>query len=218
MRTVDTPDGMARATVASAARPRATLVLGHGAGGGIEAPDLVALAAVLPAAGFSVVLVEQPWRVAGWRVAPAPATLDRAWLAVLTALDLTGPVVVGGRSAGARVAARTALQVGAAGVVALAFPLRPPARPDRSRLGELAAAGVPTLVVQGERDPFGGPSQFPAALDVRPVPFADHSFRVPRSAPGSTREAVACVAGHVTAWLGDLLPGGSGESSLRDGG
>ena len=181
---IATPGGDARVDVAAARKPRATLVLGHGAGGGIDAADLVALADALPATGITVVRVEQPWRVAGRRVATAPATLDRAWIAVLAALALSGPVIVGGRSAGARVAVRTALQVGAIGAVALAFPLHPPGRPERSRLSELEECGVPTLVVQGERDPFGGPDAFPRKrlrYDVRAVPGADHSFRVTRS-------------------------------------
>lgn len=209
MRTIATPVGAARVLIAAAPRRRATLVLGHGAGGGIEAPDLVALAESLPGEGISVVRVEQPWRVSGRRVAAAPATLDRAWLAVLAELALPGPVVVGGRSAGARVACRTAQEVGAAGVVALAFPLHPPGRPERSRLSELESAGVPTLVVQGERDPFGGPDAFPrkrlSGYDVCAVPFADHSFRVPRSAAVPPGETLALVTDHVHRWLGGLL-------------
>jgi len=180
-------------------------VLGHGAGGGIEAADLVALAKALPALGISVVRVEQPWRVAGRKVATAPPTLDRAWVAVLEALALRGPVVVGGRSAGARVACRTAAGTGAAGVVALCFPLHPPGRPGSSRLGELEAAGVPVVVVQGERDPFGGPPEFPAGLDVRAVPYADHSFRVARGVPATPQQTLARVCDHVTSWLDSLL-------------
>ena len=183
MRTIATPVGDARVDVrAPADDAGVTLVLGHGAGGGIEAPDLAVLARLLPARGITVVRVEQPWRVAGRKVATAPPTLDRAWVAVLAALDLPGRVVTGGRSAGARVACRTALQVGATGVVALAFPLHPPGRPERSRLSELEECGVPALVVQGERDPFGGAGTFPrkrrSPYVVHPVPWADHSFRV----------------------------------------
>ena len=209
MRTVATPGGEARVHVAStvAPRPRATLVLGHGAGGGIEAADLVALAATLPRAGVTVIRVEQPWRVAGRRVATAPASLDLAWVAVLTALALPDPVVVGGRSAGARVACRTAGAVGAVGVVALAFPLQPPGRPERSRLAELESVGVPTLVVQGERDAFGGPAAFPRRRNspyvVHPVLGADHSFRVTR-----THDRDVTLAGLTSAvadWLLGLL-------------
>lgn len=207
MRTVATPAGAARVAVAAAPRARATLVLGHGAGGGIEAPDLVALADALPVTGISVLRVEQPWRVAGRRVAPLPATLDLAWLAALAELSLPGPVFVGGRSAGARVACRTARQVGALGVVALAFPLHPPGHPERSRLAELESAGVPTLVLQGERDPFGGPEAFPrkrsSPYDVRAVPGADHSFRVTKAHDG--RATVAQLAGTVGDWVLALL-------------
>lgn len=181
---------------------RGALVLGHGAGGGVEAPDLVSLAQQLPARGVSVVLVESPWRVAGRKVATAPPTLDRAWVAVLAALALPGPVVVGGRSAGARVACRTAMEVGAAGCVALAFPLHPPGRTGRTRLPELTAAGVPTLVVQGDRDPFGGPADFgssPRPFDVHPVPGADHSFRVTR------RQDREITLGGITLAVGDWL-------------
>ena len=168
-------------------------MLGHGAGGGAGARDLVALAAALPPDGVTVVRVEQPWRVAGKRVAPAPATLDRGWLGALAHVEISGPMIVGGRSAGARVACRTALALGAARCLALAFPLHPPRRagrpfdPARSRLPELLAAGVPTLVVQGERDAFGGPEaleascrHFPAGTVVIGIPGADHSFAVLR--------------------------------------
>lgn len=203
METVTTPVGDARVHVAAARRPRATLVLGHGAGGGIEAPDLAALADAGPRMGFSVVRVESPWRVAGRKVATSPPTLDAAWCAVLDDLAPDGPVVVGGRSAGARVAARTATTVGADACLALAFPLHPPGRPGLSRLPELTAAGVPTVVVQGGRDAFGGPEEFPAndAYAVREVPYADHSFRVPRSAPLTQSEAIGLVVSHVAGWL-----------------
>jgi predicted alpha/beta-hydrolase family hydrolase len=217
-RLIPTPAGDARAHLFPPAKPdgpgaaRATLVLGHGAGGGIGARDLAALAAALPAQGLEVVAVEQPWKVAGKKIAPAPATLDTGWLAVLEALAPSAPLIVGGRSAGARVACRTAARLGAAGVLALAFPLHPPGRPDRSRLAELLGAGTPVLVVQGERDPFGTPAEFPADLPagVRcvPVPAADHGFAVARAAPVSQEEALGVLVGAVSAWLGDLVPPG----------
>jgi predicted alpha/beta-hydrolase family hydrolase len=184
-----------------------TLVLGHGAGGGIAARDLVALADALPERGVTVVRVEQPWRVAGRKVAGPPPTLDRAWLAVLELLAVGGPLVVGGRSAGARVACRTAVQVGAVGCLALAFPLHPPGRPERSRFDELAGAGVPTLVVQGERDAFGGPAAFPTlptACELLAVPAADHSFRVPK--PHDQAGTVSLLARAAGDWLLDLVP------------
>lgn len=156
-----------------------TVVLGHGAGGGIEAADLQAVAAAAVGAGCGCVLVEQPWRVAGRRIAPRPAVLDEAWLEVLGALRLRSPLVVGGRSAGARVACRTARRAGAVGVLALAFPLHPPGRPDRSRAGELMGVRLPRLVVQGSRDAFGSAAEVVAAtrgVRVVEVPGADHSL------------------------------------------
>jgi predicted alpha/beta-hydrolase family hydrolase len=189
--TVATPVGDARVDVRPASgRRRATLVLGHGAGGGIRAADLVALADRLPAHGIEVVRVEQPWVVARRKVATLPPTLDRAWLAVLEQLSVDGPLLVGGRSAGARVACRTASEVGAHGVLCLAFPLHPPGRPEKSRLFELdlpSTAGLPTLVLQGTRDAFGGPADIPAAPGrlVVPVEGGDHSLRVAKAAGGS---------------------------------
>lgn len=182
-----------------------TLVLGHGAGGGAHAPDLTALAGALPARGVTVVRLEQPWRVAGRRVAPAPATLDRAWLAAVPQIALDGPLVVGGRSAGARVACRTARTLGAVAVLALAFPLQPPGRPDNSRAHELLGAGVPTLVVQGDRDVFGAAAQFPPGARVVAVPHADHSFAV-RKRHGTLTgdQALERVVDAVDAWLTEL--------------
>ena len=191
--------------------PLARLVLGHGAGGGIGAADLTVARAAAVAAGWQVVLVEQPWRVAGKRVAPAPARLDIGWLAVLARLAQldaaagTGPLplVVGGRSAGARVACRTAAELGARAVCCLAFPLHPPGRPERSRVSELAApaaAGIPVLVVQGERDPFGAPAEISALrladVEVIGVP-GDHSLAKTASAAAAV---TAAVASRLRAW------------------
>jgi uncharacterized protein len=187
---IDTPFGTANAHVNSADEPRAALVLGHGAGGGVQAKDLVAVARVAHSVGMTVALVEQPYRVAGRR-APAPAhQLDAAWTAVIDDLvtgELHGlPLVVGGRSLGARVACRTAEAKGAVGVLCLAFPLQPPRRsgttPAQSRLPELDAVTVPTLVVQGTRDPFGIP---PATKRRAVVQVAgDHSLRTDLGAVG----------------------------------
>lgn len=162
---VDTPHGQANVHLHPADRPRAALVLGHGAAGGVTAPDLVAVTGAARSEGISVALVEQPYRVAGRR-SPAPARqLDAAWMAVLDHLrasELGGlPLVVGGRSSGARVACRTADAIGAVAVLCLAFPLQPPGRAATgarpSRLPELDAVKVPMLVVQGAGDPFGIP-------------------------------------------------------------
>jgi uncharacterized protein len=180
---VETPHGPAHAHLHLADEPRAALVLGHGAGGGVTARDLVAVTSVARSEGVSVALVEQPYRVAGRR-APAPARqLDAAWTTVvehLLAGELRGlPLVVGGRSLGARVACRTAEASGAVGVLCLAFPLQPPRRSGaaapQSRLPELDAVTVPMLVVQGERDPFGIPPATARRTVVR-VP-GNHSLR-----------------------------------------
>jgi uncharacterized protein len=182
--------------------PRGALVLGHGAGGGVTARDLVAVTEAARADGISVALVEQPYRVAGRR-SPAPAPrLDAAWTAVvgdLIARELRGlPLVVGGRSSGARVACRTAEATGAVGVICLAFPLQPPprrsaTRPAPSRLSELERVRVPVLIVQGESDPFGVP---PAAAGrtVALVP-GDHSLRADLGA----------VAAAARSWLRGVL-------------
>jgi predicted alpha/beta-hydrolase family hydrolase len=172
--------------------PRRRIVLGHGAGGGVEAADLVALAARLPSVGVGVWRVEQPWRVAGRQVAPAPTTLDRAWLATLATVPRDRPLVVGGRSAGARVACRTCADVRADAVVALAFPLHPPGRPERSRAGELEV-DVPLLIVQGTSDAFGAPDEFPPSPHRTLVAVrGDHALR------GDTDAVVAAVTDFVT--------------------
>jgi predicted alpha/beta-hydrolase family hydrolase len=154
---IETPHGPARALVQHADGARALLVLGHGAGGGVSAPDLMTATRAALEASVSVALVEQPYRVAGRR-SPAPAhQLDAAWLTVVEALAPDVPLLVGGRSSGARVACRTAAATGAAGVLCLAFPVHPPGKPEKSRLDELDAVQVPVLVIQGESDPFGMP-------------------------------------------------------------
>ena len=174
---IDTPRGPAEVRVVEPAGPVVSvLLLGHGAGGGVDAPDLVAVRDLAVAAGVRVVLVTQPYRVAGRR-APAPAVqLDEAWTAVVRHLGVREmPLIFGGRSSGARVACRTAGPLGAAGVLALAFPLHPPGRPEKSRAGELPV-GVPTLVLNGDRDAFGVPA---AAADVEVLvrPGATHDLR-----------------------------------------
>jgi predicted alpha/beta-hydrolase family hydrolase len=192
---LDTPHGPTRAHVQGVESPVGALVLGHGAGGGVGSPDLVAAAGSARAAGLAVVLVEQPYRVAGRR-SPAPARqLDEAWVAVVEQLcagpvgDL--PLVTGGRSSGARVACRTAAATGSVAVLCLAFPLHPPGRPEKSRLAELDAVGVPTLVVQGESDPFGTPP--------------DGTDRAVARVPGThALRSGAAVAAAVSEWLTSL--------------
>jgi uncharacterized protein len=194
----ETPHGLARAHVHPVGEPRAALVLGHGAGGGVASVDLVAVTDVARAEGVSVTLVEQPYRVAGRR-SPAPARqLDAAWAAAINYLiagELHGlPLLVGGRSLGARVACRTAEVTGALAVLCLAFPLRAPGRASAtSRLDELDAVSVPVLVVQGERDPFGMPPSAERRTVVQ-VP-GDHSLKTDLEA----------VANAVRSWLPSVL-------------
>lgn len=201
---VDTPHGPARVT-STGDGSAGTLVLGHGAGGGSESVDLAALTVEAADAGWLVHRVDQPWRVAGKRIAPAPPRLDEAWHAVLDRLRvldrLPGRLVLGGRSAGARVACRTAADQGAAGVLALAFPLHPPGQPEKSRAAELTAVPVPLVVVQGETDALGRPEHVAAALrghagaSVYAVP-GDHSLR--QNAPLAAAAAMS--------WLTEVLP------------
>lgn len=173
---------------------RGLVVLGHGAGGGIEAPDLVAVTDALVEDGWVVARVEQPYRVAGRR-APAPAArLDAAWLEVVETLRQAGPLVVGGRSSGARVACRTAADCNADAVICLAFPLHPPGKPERSRIDELASVTAKTLVIQGKRDPFGGPDELPKGPTVIAVDD-DHSLR----------RSTAVAAAAVREWLAQTV-------------
>jgi predicted alpha/beta-hydrolase family hydrolase len=193
---LETPSGPARAHLHPADDAVGALVLGHGAGGGVTAPDLVAATEAAQSERFSVALVEQPYRVAGRR-SPAPANrLDEAWVAVTQQL-CEGPLrglslVVGGRSAGARVACRTAGETGAVAVLCLAFPLHAPGRPENTRQHELDAVELPVLVVQGEGDPFGSPAAGP---DRRVV-----------SVPGnhSLKADLEAVRAAVRGWLSEL--------------
>jgi uncharacterized protein len=204
-RDVETPLGPAR-TRTTDGGTRGTLVLGHGAGGGTDSPDLVEVTTAAAEAGWLVHRVDQPWRVAGKKIAPAPARLDLAWNAVLADLAgaglLTGPLVLGGRSAGARVACRTADEHRASGVLTLAFPLHPPGRPEKSRAAELLAVSAPLVVVQGETDAFGSPEEVAAVLagrgqaSVYGVP-GDHALK----------KNVHVVAAAALSWLEETLPG-----------
>jgi uncharacterized protein len=204
---LDTPHGPARAHVLPVDSPLAGIVLGHGAGGGVESPDLRATADAARSAGLCVALVEQPYRVAGRR-SPAPASqLDAAWTSVVHQLE-KGPlgglkILTGGRSSGARVACRTAADTGSVAVVCLAFPLHPPGHPEKSRLAELDAVRVPTLVVQGLSDPFGIPPASSNRTVVR-IP-GTHSLR-----------SSAAVAAAVANWLpAQIDVGGSGLDAAR---
>lgn len=195
---IDTPHGPARAHVQKVRGAAGAVVLGHGAGGGVGTRDLAAASEAAAAHGFSVVLVEQPYRVAGRR-SPAPAAqLDTAWIAVvahLRARTLRGlPLVCGGRSSGARVACRTVADTGAVGVLCLAFPLHSPGRPNApSRQPELDGVDVPVLVVQGQSDPFGMPE--PASNRTVITVKGNHSLR-------GDLDAVRTA---ISQWLSQLL-------------
>ncbi len=197
---IETPYGPARAYVHAGSERRAALVLGHGAAGGVEAPDLVAATRAARSAGITVALVEQPYRVAGRRSPARAPRLDAAWISIVESLradELRGlQLIVGGRSLGARVACRTAEATAASAVLCLAFPLNPPSRagkPQQSRLPELDAVTLPTLVVQGERDPFGIP---PAGPDRKVVKVrGDHGLKADPQA----------VADAVSAWLSSAV-------------
>jgi len=197
--TVSTPRGTAEVVLDEPdRRPRGLLVLGHGASGGVNAVDLLAARDAAVAAGLAVARVTQPYRVAGRRVPPAAPILDEAWTTVVAAVrervGRTVPLVLGGRSSGARVACRTAGDLGAVGVLALAFPLHPPGRPAASRAGELDA-DVLTLVVNGDRDPFGVPEPV-GLVRVLVRPGQGHDLR---GDPAGLRQAV-------TDWLAEVVP------------
>jgi uncharacterized protein len=201
VRPVDTPQGPGRLFLDPAEQPNSILVLGHGASGGIGAVDLELLAQNLPAVGTSVVRFEQPWRTAGRKVGAPPPKLDEAWCAALDWLVsqewAQHQLLVGGRSAGARVACRTASHTQPTAIVCLAFPLHLPGRPEKSRVAELLAPTVPRLVLQGTKDSFGTPEEIRAAIGNAPcismveLPGADHGFRIvgARSAASASNRA-----------------------------
>jgi predicted alpha/beta-hydrolase family hydrolase len=198
---VPTPHGDARLVRDRSRHPVATLLLQHGAGAGIDSRDLTVLAAELPRQGISVVRMEQPWVAAGKKIAPRAEVLDECFVTAANKLRVRTPLVVGGRSAGARSAARTAESLGASAYLALAFPLHPPGKPERSRLEELTAVDLPTLIVQGERDAFGRPEEFPADHDLTVVPEADHGFKVPKRGVISQDDALAVIVEAVLEWI-----------------
>lgn len=209
VREIATPGGPGRAHVVRPAHAHGTVVLGHGAGGGLGALDLALAREVFTAAGWAFALVEQPWLVAGRRLAGRPPTLDEAWVPMVTALlsgrgRLPRPLVVGGRSAGARVACRTASELEADAALLLSFPLHLPARPEKLRAHELALAPDPTWVVQGLRDTFGTPSELrphlPAGARLLEVAGA-HSF------PAGSREALRAALSQAQSGLREQLAG-----------
>ena len=213
-RLVETPHGEGRLVTNRSRRPVTTLLLSHGAGAGIDTPDLEALARYLPRNGITVVRFEQPWKRAGRKVATSPQSLDDALTAAADVLRTRTPLVLGGRSAGARSAARCARNLGAVGCLALAFPLHPPGHPEKSRLLELRGARVPTLVVQGERDTMGRPEEFPSDVDLAVVPSADHSFKVPARGSLSQADAMEIVVEATLEWIVREVVGNTAGNGL----
>ena len=219
--TVPTPQGPGRFFVDLSERASSILVLGHGAGGGVGAADLELLARSLPVLGTTVVRFEQPWRTAGRAAGAPPPRLDEAWLAALSWLVeqewAEHPLVVGGRSAGARVACRTAPETNPAAIVCLAFPLHLPGRPEKSRAAELLAPTAPRLVLQGTKDSFGTPEEIRAGIGARPgitvveLPGADHGYRIAR------RRAKEEGADNASPSAGDDAVGGLEARSAASG-
>jgi uncharacterized protein len=209
---VGTPHGPGRLFVDLAEQPSSLLVLGHGAGGGVGAADLELLATSLPALGTTVVRFEQPWRTAGRTVSAPPGRLDEAWRAALAWLMeqewVQHPLLVGGRSAGARVACRTAPDTNPAAIVCLAFPLHLPGQPEKSRIAELLAPKAPRLVLQGSKDSFGAPEEIRAAVGagegirVVELPGADHGYRLAKSSSLTPAELRTTLVAEVSRFIG----------------
>jgi uncharacterized protein len=208
---VDTPQGPGKLYVDPAEQPNSLLVLGHGAGGGVAAADLELLAKSLPAFGTTVVRFEQPWHTAGRTAGAPPPKLDEAWRAALGWLAeqewAQHPLLVGGRSAGARVACRTASDTNPAAIVCLAFPLHLPGRPEKSRVAELLAPSVPRLVLQGTKDSFGTPKEIRTAIGTAEgiklveLPGADHGYRIARSSDFTVADLRVTVVTEVSRFI-----------------
>ena len=213
--TVETPQGPGRLLIDPAEEPAAILVLGHGASGGPNAMDLELLAQRMPERRTTVVRFEQPWRTAGRRIAAQPPKLDEGWLAAMRWLLerpwAAYPLFVGGRSAGARVACRTANLLQPAGIVCLAFPLHSPGQPDKSRIAELLTPVAPRLVLQGSSDAFGRPAEIRAAsggaagIRLVELPGADHGFKVARSSDFTVADLRAAVLNEVGGFVESRL-------------
>lgn len=194
--TIETTRGAATVSLRVAEGSRGLLVLGPGASGKTDSKDLLAVADAVHAAGVSVAIVTPPYAAAGKKVPPRGSASDEAWIDVVGALrdELPDqPVVTGGRSFGSRVACRTSDATGSVGVLCLAFPLHPPGKPEKLRLSDLESATVPTLVIQGRKDPFGCP------------PEAEHRRVVVVDGDHSLTKEHETITQTVVAWIDDLL-------------
>lgn len=199
--TVATTSGPARLALTPGEPGVGLLVLTHGSAGSVDAPDLVALRGAAVRLGWTVAAVTQPFRLAGRRNPGAPEKQDAAWCEIVEAVRVAapGPLVTAGRSNGARVACRTADDLGAVGVICLAFPVHPPGNPDKHRLDELEAAHCRVLVVQGDRDPFGMPTSKRGRRKVVVATGADHGLKAATAIV--TREArtfLRAMSGHLS--------------------
>jgi uncharacterized protein len=210
-----TTAGPARVVLDQPERPAFLIVLTHGAGGSPDTPDILAVRDAARDLGAATALVTQPYRVKGGRAPGSAVKQDAAWAELVSVLRSATardgaplPLVQGGRSNGARVVCRTAPRVGAAGVIALAFPLHPPGQPDKSRDAELRGAGTSVLVVNGERDPFGVPEP-DQTTDVVVLPGEAHALS----------KHPAAVGAAVAAWLGQSVPvcPARGSAGIRNG-
>ncbi|MDN5853725.1 MAG: hydrolase [Actinomycetia bacterium] len=217
-RTLQTPHGPGRLVQRRAPSPFATLIMTHGAGAGIETPDLNRIAIGLPAYGVNTAMLELPWVGQGRRIAPSKTVLDESFVAMANRLRPQTPTFVGGRSTGARLACRHGRRLGGVGVVALSFPLHPRGKPERSRADELTGAGLPVLVVQGDRDDMGHPDEFPPQTPIVSIPYADHSLVVPKRAPVEQDATYRLAASAILQWIARRLrhelPGTSADGSL----
>lgn len=187
------------------------LVLAHGAGAAMDSPFLANFAAGLAEQGVRVARFEFPYmrerRVSGARKPPdREPSLRRAWLAAIAALGGGGRLVIGGKSLGGRIASLIADEAAARGLVCLGYPFLPPGSARPPRTAHLGGLRTPTLIVQGTRDPFGGPAEvagytLAAGIRLHWIEDGDHSL-VPRKASGRTAaqnlaEAIAAVAAFV---------------------
>lgn len=216
---IDASSGEIRATLFETAQPRWTLILAHGAGAGQGHPWMRARARDLADRGVRTVTFDFPYITAGRKVPDRAPVLTEAWRTVVAEVASRFPVeplAIGGKSMGGRMATMLLAEADAPaavrGCVALGYPLHPPGKPDQLRVAHLGAIRVPLLVIQGERDPFGGGDEIRQAFvaagarpDVVDVPAGGHGFEV-RGRDARPADVYARVADVVAQWLGTLAP------------